>query len=81
MMFSLVRERQGWFSGCVFCMKKKEPRMKRESLPLANRIFLASGLKNAYRIFLNALTGKMLASGFDYQMRSNFSEGGSAGCR
>ena len=48
-----------------FCLKK-EPRMKRESLPLANRIFLASGLKFAYRKFFHALTGKMLASGFVY---------------
>ena len=40
--------------------------MKREFLPLANRIFLASELKFAYRKFFHALTGKMLASGFDY---------------
>ena len=52
----------GWFGRWV--MPKKEPRIQRESLPLANRIFLASGLKFAYRKFFHALTGKMLASGF-----------------
>ena len=59
-------------AGDIFRIKK--PRIQRESLPLANRIFLASGLKFANRKFFHALTGKMLASGFVSQRRRNFGE-------
>ena len=54
--------------------RRKKPRMKRESLPFANRIFLASELKSAYRRFFNAPPGKMLANGFDYQMNRNLNK-------
>ena len=48
-----------------FCLKKRTANL-REFFRSHNRIFLASGLKFAYRKFFHALTGKMLASGFVY---------------
>ena len=45
-----------------FCLEK-EPRINANLFRSHNRIFLASGLKFAYRKFFNAPPGKMLASG------------------